>query len=48
MAIKVQKVSVTHRPKESTKQLKGRITTKRTATRRDTNVKSKRVATRIK
>ena len=47
MAIKVQKVSVTHRPKESTKQLKGRVSTKRTANRRNTNVKSKRTASRI-
>lgn len=48
MAIRVQKVSVTHRPK-TTKELKGRGTVaRRTATRRNTNVKSKRVATRIK
>ena len=47
MAIKIQKVSVAHRPKESTKQLKGRVSTKRTASRRNTNVKSKRTASRI-
>lgn len=48
MAIKVQKVAVTHRPKTSTKELKGRSTTsRRTATRRNTNVKNKRTATRI-
>ena len=48
MAIKVQKVSVTHRPKTSTKEMKGRgTTTRRTATRRNTNVKPKRTAKRV-
>lgn len=48
MAIKVQKVSVTHKPKTSTKETKGRgTTTRRTATRRNTNAKPKRTAKRV-
>lgn len=46
MAIRVTNYSKTHRNTNATKQVKGRVT--RTASRRNTNVKSKRVATRIK
>ena len=46
---KITRVSRTHRNSDANKQLKGRVTpTQRIASKRNTNVKSKRSATRVR